>query len=423
MMKTPSPDVSNRRTDLAACALLSLLGFAGLSSLLHLIPSLSDDLMIFSAAVRAPHPFVFFVQDWGTGGSLYRPLLTLSFWLVHRIAGLSGFANGLASMATQILVACLVYKIVRRSHREAVDAFLLAALALFSSYVAGVLVLPTDRSAQFVAVFFLLLIHHLLGCAETGGAPRLPYVVALSLLALMSKENGLVVPVTAAAWPVLSSPSRGARRLFSRTSVVLGVVAFAYVLFRHAIFEASAFQYGGIATSAGSGLPGIGDPAAYARTVLRNIAEPFFPTHALDLRPASLLTRVPVLVLTVLLWGSALRRPLSRLQAVVLVAILVNAALHPVVWYRLIYLSHLALLVFVGLSSVPATRKRALCFRVSAFLLIVFGIHSTTGHIQDAVRFRLSLLQSYQADRKAGAGVEPAVMGELLSRYPPFCQD
>src|SRR5688572_21810810 len=112
--------------------LLALLGIAVFTPILYSAYALADNFLMLTSVSRAATPWIFFVADWGVGGNFYRPLLSLSFWVIYYLFGIWTLPNQLLSLACHFAVVFLTLRIVLSLKVDGATAFLFTALVLVS---------------------------------------------------------------------------------------------------------------------------------------------------------------------------------------------------------------------------------------------------------------------------------------------------
>jgi tetratricopeptide (TPR) repeat protein len=176
----------------------------------------------------------------------YRPLMTLAYLLCYKLYGAIPFGFHLLNLILNAVVVLLVFAVTRRLFRDRLPALLAAGLFALHpihtesvAWIAGI----TDLE---LSVFFLMtfLLYLRLG----DRAESSPYSTAALLfsysLALLSKEQALVLPFVATAYEHFYRPERVVTPLRQKLSryLPLFALAAAYICFR-------AFALGGFAPS------------------------------------------------------------------------------------------------------------------------------------------------------------------------------
>lgn len=390
-------DENTKELDIAAIIGLVLFTFAGFATSLYVIPSLTDDIFIFSSVLRNSNPLVYFVGDWGTGTNFYRPLLSLSFWFCYKFFGLNAFVNQGMSIVSHALVAVLVYRIIRLYQSDVLFSFLISSLVIFSLYTGTTVPMATDRCTLFAAIFILILFHHLVSNEQKGQLPHLGLVVGLSVLAVMSKESGLIAPALGAAH-YFRNRAQG-KKAWTGVAVLV-VVALGYVVFRYLIFRNTAFSYASAQAESQINL------LTLATSMAQNLLAPFFPVK-----------RWLALIPTVALWALLLRRPFNSAQKLALWFIFFSALVHPVHYFRLMYLGHVAFCLLIGCSNQKLNWSRPV-----ALVLLVYSVYWTTGSVKNVYLWRLQMMHrdglKNVTEEARQSHIDPRIVQELRDRYP-----
>ena len=220
--------------------LLAIIGYAFYNVALRFVPVDFDDLVLLSSAKAVSNPLNFFVGDWGFGNYGYRPLHSLSLWLSYRVFGVSSGPAQLLNLCLHIAVVLLLYALLVKllSSRNWVLAFVLSCTALVSLYTVSGPTWVSDRPTLFVTFFLLILLNYLVRLPE-GKLPNAWVLLLLSLLALMSKESGLILPLIALYFLVIELRTR----LTHPAVWSLVILLAAYGLLRFVIFGSNAATY------------------------------------------------------------------------------------------------------------------------------------------------------------------------------------
>jgi hypothetical protein len=429
--------VSSRSTTIVSILLLLLLEAALFSVTLQYVPANGDELAMLSSVSHTENPLSYFVGDWGLGNNAYRPLHSLSIWVSYRLFGVSSGANQLLNLILHFVAVCLLFKIVSRVLADKTLAFLLSAMALVSIYTVSSASWIADRPSLLVAIFLLLLVDHLLPRDDAQVRLNIIYIAALSVLALMSKESGMILPVLAiAAMYKLKAPDR------TRWSVVItsGLVLVAYALLRIAIFGPNAAQYSERGYLFGlfyyddwGHYQGLMRWIAMADTVARNLVAallPVFDNIGAILSPGGLLKSLPIWLPTVLLVVFAVRRTLTRLQAYSLVILICNSAIHFVEFrYRIEYIPQFAVCLFIAGS--PLLRQPSFRLEVAkalAGVLLLFSVLSVSNTLSTTLVDRYEELQQNglanvlansvsEPQARGSTAIDPRIVDLVLTRY------
>ena len=414
-------------------ALLTILGVATYGVALWFPPSSGDDLGYLASVATIDNPLYYFIQDHGHGNNLYRPLTSVSIWLIYQVFGVWALPNQVVNLALHLVNVLLLYAIVQR-HADRKIAFLIAAVFMVSKYTFLAATFTSDRPMLLTGLFLLLLVNHLSQRDEpsgsTSGAPvRVMTVAAFSVLALMSKESGLVVPAVAllfalTPWGIVHLTARRRLSLAVVTASLIGL----YIVFRIVIFGPGFASYsqdgymflGMVRYQDSDDLPPPLRYLNYAENVIKNALAPVLPIiddNGPLMTGQALQTSLPVIVSTVLLCSVAVTRNLSRLQWIALLIVLVNAVAHFALFrLRLHYLSHAAFCLFVAGSPLLASsqdyRGRKLAAKTLAVIALLGGTF-WTGH-----RLNVSMLDRIKAlDVLTTGGIDGHVREQVILRY------
>jgi Tfp pilus assembly protein PilF len=175
----------------------------------------------------------------------YRPLMTLAYLLCYSLYGPIPFGYHLLNLALHAAVVLLLFAVTRRLFGDGLPALVAAGLFALHpihtesvAWIAGI----TDLE---LSLFFLLAFYFYL---RLGERPASPMMIAATLLAyalaLLSKEQALVLPLLAAGYEHFYRPDRNITELREKLFryLPLFALAAAYVAFR-------AFALGGFAPS------------------------------------------------------------------------------------------------------------------------------------------------------------------------------
>lgn len=213
--------------------------------------------------------------------------------------------------------------------------------------------------------------------------PKVWVLLLLSLLALMSKESGLILPLIALYFLVIELRVRLTHPAVWSLVVLLG----AYGLLRFVIFGSNAATY----TEAGylfgrtyyenlGTLQGGLRIAAYVENVVKNIVAVFLPIFDGQGKLSLIGTKLNSLVVagcTLLVFLLSLGRKLTRFQRISLVIILLNALIHFQLFrYRTLYIPQMAFVIFAAASEnlkEEAKARKAVIF-LAATLLVFWNM-------------------------------------------------
>jgi hypothetical protein len=340
-----------------------------------------DDLLLLASVKHTSNPLVYLVGDWGFGNNAYRPMHSLSLWLGYQLFGVSSGPNQLINIMLHISVILLLYSLLRRLSVGWVTAFFISALSLFSMYTTSPATWVSDRPTLFVAMFLMILLNYL-AALKDGETPNMMVVGGLSVLGLMSKESGLIIPCVTLGYLVFLV-SKGDKKRIMMIGSVLAIPA-AYTMFRLLAFGSRAAYYDESGYLFGSryyenlqALSGQEKIIAVIENVIKNflaIFLPVFDSLGKITRLGTLSNTVITLGSTVLLTILALRKEPTRFQMMALLIMLLNSAIHYQVFrYRALYLSQIAFSIFLAISISQFDRsslKKALALAIS--ILFIF---------------------------------------------------
>jgi hypothetical protein len=389
-----------------------------------------------SSVATIKNPLYYFIQDHGHGNNLYRPLTPVGIWLVYQMFGVWALPNQIINLILHLANVFLLYRIVQRERADRTIAFLVAAVFMISQYTFLAATWVSDRPMVLTGLFLLLLVNHLSQHDKPSDPStarvRVAAVASFSVLALMSKESGLIVPGVGLLYALM--PGRAAHlatqhrvRLACATASIIGL----YIVWRllifgsgYASYSQDGYMFFGLVHYRDSDLlPQVLRYLNYAENVIKNAVAPALPVFTEAgalLTPQSLLVSLPVTVSTALLVGLTAKRNLSHLQRIALMIIVVNSVIHFGLFrFRLHYLSHAALCLFVGssplLGNSTSAGRTKLAAKTLAVVALAGGILSTSNRLNDYVVDRNRALKAL-----ATGGIERYghVAEQVLQRYP-----
>lgn len=176
----------------AGLAALMAAGLAVYGVSLWFVASTRDELILLSSAAHAQHPLGYFAGDWGLGNQMYRPIFSTIEWASYRVFGVWALPNQLLSLALHVTVIALLFDLLLRvgQPRGALGALMLSLTALISPYTMTGASWVVDRPTVMVALCVMLAVRELL----LSEAPRPRRLALFAVLAMLSKESGVVVP-------------------------------------------------------------------------------------------------------------------------------------------------------------------------------------------------------------------------------------
>jgi hypothetical protein len=424
----PHAGSTGREATLWALGLIALVGLAALGAALWFPPTDGDDLVLLSAAARAHTPFVFFAGDWGLGNGAYRPLHSLLLWITYRLAGTSAAYSQVLSLGLHVACMALVYRLICSVVTDRVLAVSFTLLALVSMYTASSATWVSDRPTLLVALAVLawLVVADVTGAgAATARRSRTAWLVGLSILALLSKESGLVLPLLAVYW-TLTDRGPSAHRGRVITAAVAVVVAYAGL--RVLVFGTGALHYGDSRYLAlgpeiiPQGLPTL---RVLAGNLGRNLIAPFVQILTddggmltINALTKTSLTWVPIAVLGLL----AIRRHPTPLQRAGLAIVVLNACVHWAIFrYRTLYLAQVGLTLFLAGSVTPICTPRRIRLVKGLTAAVALSSVVWVGKYVDAVLVertgRLDPAALHQLAVTWGGGIDPAILARISEQY------
>jgi tetratricopeptide (TPR) repeat protein len=176
----------------------------------------------------------------------YRPLMTFAYLLCYKLYGPLPFGFHLLSLVLNIAVVFLAFALTQRLFGDRLTALIAAGLfALHPIHTESVAWIAGITDLELSAFFLLTFLLYLrLGDRPTVSRASLAAIVGSYVLALMSKEQALMLPFLAAAYEHFYRPERQETPLKTKLSRYLPLfgVAIVYFCFR-------AFVLGGFAPS------------------------------------------------------------------------------------------------------------------------------------------------------------------------------
>jgi hypothetical protein len=253
----------------------------------------------------------------------------------------------------------------------------------------------------------------------------------LFLFAFLSKESGLIVPLSAAVIAFLLKKSQ--HKWIMGTA---GVSVAAYLIFRALIFRGQAFSYsesgylfGWVFYPDNVPFPFYLQALVYADNVLKNIAANILTVFGPEggfLPWADAQLRIGMIVSIFLVFLAAVsRRKTGAFGGTILVILILNALIHFQLFrYRALYLGFEAIMLFVGASFINRdwSKHKASLVIITVLLLAVIG--SNMVYVQDHL-----LNQSFKRSREMnryelttviaerGDQISADILEQVLDRY------
>lgn len=372
--------IQDHTIDIVLSIAIALIGYAFYNPALRFVPVDYDDLVLLSSAKNTINPLKFFFSDWGFGNFGYRPLHSITLWIGYKLFGVSSGPNQLINILLHIAVMVLLFLLLKRLSGNAVVAFLSTTLVLISLYTFSPATWISDRPTLFVALFLVGALYYIFVVCKDR-APNPWILISISLLALMSKESGLIIPLTSACILFLN-PQIKSRKY--NLVIYLGILILAYIAFRFVIFSGSAGKYeesgylfGTRYYESSANLSGGEIYLSKVENFLKNFIAVFLPLFDGQGKISKIGTMSNSLVLvasTVIITFISINRKLTFHQKIGIFIIAVNALIHYHVFrYRTLYLGQIGFALFIASSSSFVLTERVRTFLVSIFLVILVG--------------------------------------------------
>jgi hypothetical protein len=404
-------------------------GYAFYNPALRFVPVDFDDLVLLSAVKNVSNPLAFFIQDWGFGNYGYRPLHSFTLWLGYRLFGVSSGPNQAINLALHIVVILLLYALLTRLQPNRLLAFLFASLGLVSLYTVSPATWISDRPTLFVAFFLLVSLNYLVRL-EKNSHPNFLLLAGFSVLALMSKESGLLVPLVIIAVIFFNFEKSSQNK---KTIIGLAFILFAYILFRFIIFGSQAGTYdesgyllGFRYYQSSSALSGPDIIISKIENIIKNILAIFFPLFDGQGKISLIGTASNSIIListTLILAVLAFSRKLTCFQKIGLVIILLNALIHFQVFrYRTLYLGQMGFIIFLAASPIFSDSKsiRSAVAVIAAALLFFWSMNIIGENLTYQYLNRLDLLRTptFEKDILASSSrIDPQIVKQIIAKY------
>lgn len=424
---------------LMACTVLLILAIAPFHRALTFVPENGDDLRLLSAVAHTTHPLKPLVGDWGaapyqTGNyGEYRPLHPITLWIVYKMFGVRAFPNQFINLALHYTNVVLLLMLILRVQKNLILGFMGASLLLISVHTMSPTIWVSDRATLQVGLALLLFMQHIVFVRESGGKLRNWYVFVLCLLALLSKESGLIVPLLAIVVSVeLAGPKIWDR---IRSSAIWISVIGLYSLARFVMFGTNATSYSTFGYlfgvrwyDLGTALPSYLKNLALIDNVVKNVVEVFIPIYNNEggffIPPSigmglgvglSILAMVSLVVL-------ATKGKLTALQRDCLWIILLNAGIHSTIFrYRILYIAQIAICLFVACGPSLHDLRRRTAAVVAASVLLIVNTVRVDNYVQSEYLLRYNDLNHHNLaivlNTFAGTKTDPELAKQIVERY------
>lgn len=410
---------------------LTLLGYAFYNIALRFAPIDFDDLVLLSSVKSVKNPLMFFFSDWGFGNYGYRPLHSVSLWLGYQVFGVSSGPNQLLNITLHILVILLLYALLRQllSSKHWSLAFILSCLGLISLYTVSPPIWVSDRPTLFVSLFLLIQLNYFTSLKDEE-QPKLWVLCLLSILALMSKESGLLVPLIGLYYLQFENKAKQGKM---RSLLILVLILAVYAVVRFVLFGANAAAYSESGYLLGRNyyenlgeLGGTARLGAYLENAIKNIMAVFLPIFDGQGKLSLIGTKLNSLVVvgcTFLLTLLVLAGKLTKFQRISLVLILLNGLVHLQLFrYRTLYIAQLAFLIFIAASTALQGEKRlrrALVFLLGT-VFVMWNMHMIGENLDFELTSRAAQIgqASFEEDILATSNsIDPEIVREIIAKY------
>jgi tetratricopeptide (TPR) repeat protein len=251
-MDSPLPQANRRRSQYLAGLLLLLAFLLYSNTLLH--GFVYDDHFQIEQNSYV-HSFrylgrIFSTTAWSFQGSegqtnYYRPLMTFGYLVCNQVFQSFPFGFHLLNVLLHCAVVWLVYRLCAALFRDESTALLAAALFAFHPIHSEVVAWIAAVTELDLAFFYLLAFRLYLKLGEREGRSRRVTLALLCLsfiLALLSKEQAITLPLLAAIYEHAYRPDRAETSVAVKVGryAPLGAIATVYVVFRMTVLHAFA---------------------------------------------------------------------------------------------------------------------------------------------------------------------------------------
>ncbi len=421
--------LNSKSKDILCYLSIIFIGYSFFNISLRFVPVDFDDLVLLSVVKNTNNPLRFFIQEWGFGNYGYRPLHSLSLWLGYRVFGVSSGPNQLINIILHITVILLLYSLINHMRSDRSVAFIFSCLSLVSFYTLSPATWVSDRPTLFVAIFLLISLNYF-AHLHNQNQPNILILVLLSLLGMMSKESGLIIPLVS-LYILFTQFEKYPRNKFAIISLLLVIAA--YVIFRFIIFGSragtyfeSGYLYGFKYYESSQMLVGMERILMIVENFFKNALAVFLPVFDGQGKISLIGTWTNSVVLvfsTVSLIAMAISKKLSVYQKISLVIIFINALLHFRVFrYRTLYIAQISLSIFLGSSPLLTGKnefRRTFSILVGAFMML-WNIHIIGEDLTYQLLFRLNLLHQEGFEQyilQSSSRIDADVIKQIMSKY------
>lgn len=352
-------------------------------------PANNNDIQMWSVIANTENPLKFLVGDWGHDRYSYRPISSLMYWVEYGLFGVDQTVTAMINAGLHTTTALIMYRLFKKWQLPLWTSIFTVLLFMYSIFTSSPLTWMTDRPGIFAGLFFALAAYvfwkdidvnatNYTDIFETANYRKnWPWIALISVLALMSKENGLVIPMTFAVFCGIDFKRKRLRftdpYAISASIIIVGYVIFRFVIFGENatagdIFHESGYLFGVTYYENWAKLPGVWSRLAVADTIIKHVIAPYAPIFMSqggflyheafkDLVPKAL-----TFILTVMITGLTLRHKQRNVSLFMFLVIVMNAIVHYSEFRdRTVYLGHMAFVMWLAATNV--TLKRPLLWR------------------------------------------------------------
>lgn len=394
-------------------------------------PANGDDLVILSRASTTENPLRYFVSDWGLGNHAYRPLHAISIWALYKMVGVWSMPNQALNLGLHIVNALLLFTFLYQQKVPAWIATLAAASFGTSMYAVSPATWISDRPTIMVGLIFNLTLFLLYSTRKIRRLPMMLLCTSLFILAFLSKESGLIIPLAAI---VIVWFTKREHRYWITGAAVASILA--YFLLRGILFGGQAFDYsesgylfGWIFYPDNVKFPFLLQMLVYVDNILKNTGATLLTIFGPEggfLPIEEVLPRFGMVLSVFLAFiFSVTRKKTALFGKIALFILLINAGIHFQLFrYRALYIGFEAVILFIGASFSQSQWSKEK-FAQLIMLIITIGVVISNGfYIHDHLlnqsfkrnreinRYELSNVIAERRDQ-----LSPEIIHEVLERY------
>jgi hypothetical protein len=423
--------VNGKQNDIIIIGLLLLLLISVFSISLHFMPAQGDDLRLLSSVANTQNPLEYFFTDAGEGKEEYRPLFSIPLWCVYKLFGVRASINQLISLVLHFVNVLLLLRIMHRVQTDRILLFLLSAIFLVSINTVSPASWVADRSTSLVAFFLLIVLDYLIIVDCEKSQIRISYIAIASILALMSKESGVIVAILLIIASFHITPNNSYRAKIIMTSII---VITSYLGLRFIIFGSNppstidvGYGPGIIYDNWVSALSPHLKIKECVITLITNLSSPVLPIYGLGgevLQIKDLLRMIFIWFPSALIFYLSFNRKLTTLQKYALIVIILNSIIHCVAFrYRLQYLSWIGVCLFIaGSPAINNKWDKKIIVYIFASILLIFSTYTVSWQLQkDWLRryeaIRKDNLQKEIYDHRLFGNIDDNIVEQIIFRY------